>query len=121
MKLQKEAGETRRITHALSIRQPWAELIMRGIKVAELRSVPTKIRERVYIYASQRPEPDREYIAFGDHREALPTGVLVGTVEILRCEQLGDRDFAYVLANPRRLSRPLKPHNHPHPVWFRPF
>jgi len=40
---------------ALSIRQPWAELIMRGNKKIEYRSKPTKVRERVYIYASFTP------------------------------------------------------------------
>ena len=39
---------------ALSIRQPYAELILRGIKTAELRSRSTSIvGERFYIYASK--------------------------------------------------------------------
>ena len=38
---------------ALSIRQPYAELILRGIKTVELRSRSTRIvGERFYIYAS---------------------------------------------------------------------
>ena len=37
---------------ALSIRQPYAELILRGIKTAELRSMSTTIvGERFFIYA----------------------------------------------------------------------
>jgi predicted transcriptional regulator len=37
---------------ALSIRQPYAELILRGIKTAELRSISTTfVGERFYIYA----------------------------------------------------------------------
>src|SRR4051794_15011722 len=41
---------------ALSIRQPFAELILRGIKTAELRSRATNIvGERFYIYASRTP------------------------------------------------------------------
>ena len=40
---------------AISIRQPYVELIFRGEKKAEYRSIPTNIRERVYIYASLRP------------------------------------------------------------------
>jgi hypothetical protein len=37
---------------ALSIRQPYAELILRGIKTVELRSRSTRIvGERFYIYA----------------------------------------------------------------------
>jgi hypothetical protein len=40
---------------ALSIRQPYAELILRGIKPIEFRTRPTKIiGERFYIYASQK-------------------------------------------------------------------
>jgi hypothetical protein len=39
---------------ALSIRQPWAELILRGVKTVEYRSRPTRIiGERFYIYASK--------------------------------------------------------------------
>ncbi len=41
---------------ALSIRQPYAELILRGIKRIEFRSRPTKIiGERFWIYASKQP------------------------------------------------------------------
>ena len=40
---------------ALSIRQPYAELILRGIKPIEFRSRPTRITgERFYIYASKQ-------------------------------------------------------------------
>ena len=40
---------------ALSIRQPYAELILRGIKTIEFRSRATKIiGERFWIYASKR-------------------------------------------------------------------
>lgn len=41
---------------ALSIRQPWAELILRGVKTVEYRSRPTHIiGERFWIYASSGP------------------------------------------------------------------
>ena len=41
---------------ALSIRQPFAELILRGIKTVEYRTQPTRILgERFYIYATKRP------------------------------------------------------------------
>ena len=40
---------------ALSISQPYAELILRGIKAAEYRTRSTQIiGERFYIYASKR-------------------------------------------------------------------
>lgn len=39
---------------ALAIRQPWAELILRGVKTIEYRSRPTRIiGERFWIYASK--------------------------------------------------------------------
>ena len=37
----------------MSIRQPFAELILRGVKKIEYRSIQTHKRERVYIYASK--------------------------------------------------------------------
>jgi hypothetical protein len=123
----KRAWETRRITHAISIRQPWAELIMRGIKVREFRSVPTNFRGRFYVYASQNPSRRDAYLEFGFKREKLPAGVLVGKVEVVDCEEIFKGTdshrplFAYVLANPRRLRQPVKPENHPQPIWFRPF
>jgi predicted transcriptional regulator len=40
---------------ALSVRQPFAELILRGIKTVEYRSRPTrKIGERFWLYASKQ-------------------------------------------------------------------
>jgi len=42
---------------AISIRQPWAELILRGEKRIEYRSVPCKkLGECVYIYAAPNVE-----------------------------------------------------------------
>src|SRR5262245_39009177 len=41
---------------ALSVRQTFAELILRGIKTVEYRTLPTRvIGERFWIYASKRP------------------------------------------------------------------
>jgi hypothetical protein len=86
--------ETRRLPmRALSIRQPWAELILRGVKTIEGRTKRTnKKGERVHIYAGlQRIEPDEESriaAEFSIDVDALPRGVLVGTVEIVGCEPL---------------------------------
>jgi hypothetical protein len=77
---------------ALSIRQPWAELIMRGVKTIEVRSLRTHKRARVQIYASKggvslasRERIEKEH---GVDIKALPRGVLVGTVEIVGCRPL---------------------------------
>src|SRR5271157_3925694 len=72
---------------ALSIRQPWAELILLGHKTIEVRSQRTNIRERVHIYAGRNKieaeEEARIAAKFGIDVDGLPRGVLVGTVEIL--------------------------------------
>lgn len=101
---------------ALSIRQPWAELILRGEKTVEYRSQPTHIRGRVYIYASlAKPEPgDQEFD--GD----LARGMIVGTVEIADCEG-SDGEYGWHLENAQRLDAPLSPNEQPQPVWFYPF
>jgi ASCH domain len=78
---------------ALSIRQPWAELILLCKKTVEARPMrTTKRRERVYIYAGKnRIEPEEEAriaAEFGIDVDSLPRGVLVGTVVIDGCEPL---------------------------------
>lgn len=108
------------VSRAISIQQPFAEQIMAGKKKSEYRSIPTNIRERVYVYASKKSGPEERWKKSGYEPGSLPTGVLVGTVEVVGCE--GDSgDFAWKLARPRRLKRLLKPKNQPQPVWFRPF
>jgi ASCH domain-containing protein len=104
----------------LSIRQPYAEQILRGIKRFEYRSRSTAIRERVYIYASRKPGPVLEFKRMRIDPGELLTGVLVGTIEIIDCSGKPG-DYRWHLARPRRLKRPVRPTKHPQPVWFNPF
>jgi hypothetical protein len=48
-------------------------------------------------------------------------GVIVGSVEIVGCNRLKSGEYAWELARPRRLRRPVLPTAHPQPVWFFPF
>ena len=124
---------------ALSIRQPWAELILRGKKTIEARLMRTNKRgERVYIYAGlKRVEPEKEArLAAEFHLEidALPRGVIVGTVEITGCERLkpehsqaarfrvtaSTKGYAWLLSRPRRARAKRKPTGHPQPSFFTP-
>jgi hypothetical protein len=124
---------------ALGIRQPWAELILRGIKTIEVRTLPARARGPIYLYASQELadipaareaiEKNRLDVA------ALATGRLVGTVEIVSCRPCTRADAAaacvpakllegklgWVLANPQRLDEPLPVRFLPYGVWFYPF
>lgn len=107
---------------ALSIRQPWAELILRGEKQIEYRSVACrKLGERVYIYAAPNIDSKerRAFKKFGLEVGDLPTGLLVGSMKIEECT--GRRgNYAWHIRDPRRLARPRKPKGRPQPVWFIP-
>lgn len=105
-----------RLQRAISIRQPYVELILRGTKRREFRSRPTRIRERVYLYAALR-------VADGARTKldlaTLPKGVILGSVEIAGCRDLGDY-FGYVLKKPRRYRFPVAARGQPQPGFWRP-
>jgi len=110
-------------TRALSIRQPHAEAIMRGKKKIEYRSAATKIRGRIFIYASLRrygKVDEKDMMAqYGIKDVAcddLPRGVIIGTVDLHDCDE-GD----WYLKSPERAKRLRKPVKQPQPVWFKPF
>ena len=109
-----------KMQRALSVRQPHAENILRGIKRSESRSTRTHIRERVYIYASTKPADAKLFASLRCSPGDLPTGVLVGSVEIVGCTGSKGR-YKWHLERPRRLLRRVKPTRQPQPVWFRPF
>ena len=128
---------------ALSIRQPYAELILRGIKKIEYRSRRTRIiGERFYIYAA-RPKTQEEKdgvealtsprrVACGDPdpshgprsrrrgEKDVHAGVIVGTAIITGCER-NNGQYQWHLSDVKRLKRPRKPKRMPQPVWFTPF
>lgn len=90
---------------ALTVRQPWAQLIADGHKTIELRTWATKYRGPLLITASARQNPDK-----------LPTGCTICIVDLIDCRPAGDGDpekalsdvyqddFAWVLANPRPVA-----------------
>ena len=108
---------------ALSIRQPYAELILRGIKTIEYRSRPTRIiGERFYIYAARTPGDTAGFAELGCEPgdPGAPTGVIVGSAVIAQCEA-NNGHYEWHLSDVKRLKRPRKPKRMPQPVWFRPF
>jgi hypothetical protein len=150
---------------ALSVRQPFAELILRGIKTVEYRTIPTRIvGERFFIYAPRKlaagnlavwsrdlgmPDgrvPDwmielAKQVGMIEPEALLPTGVIVGSAVIERCEEIRDQKseisgrasgltsdlrpltsiFRWHLTDVERAQTLRKPRNHPQPVWFNPF
>lgn len=124
---------------ALGIQQPWAELILRGIKIIEVRSQPTQVRGTIYLYTSKRPSTlDAAAIAARTASievATLPMGLLVGTIDILDsrpcipqdvtascvpAELLANR-HAWIIGNPQRFTKPQPVRFLPYGVWFYPF
>jgi hypothetical protein len=107
-------------TIGLSIRQPYVEEILRGLKRVEYRTRATNIRGRVLIYASLQPGNPSRFAKLKVEPGGLPTGVVVGSVEITDCTGTPG-DYQWHLAKPRRIKRPMPPRNRPQPGWFYPF
>ena len=124
MKSNAKKGSDVLTGRAISIQQPFVEQILLGKKKNEYRSFPTKIRGRVYLYASLKPRTDQmsAWKKLGCEPGDLPSGVIVGSVEIADCKYLEDSDdYAFMLKNPKRYKKHLKPDNRPQPCWFFPF
>lgn len=117
---------------AISIRQPWASLILRAGKDIENRTWPTKVRGRVLVHAAKgmtrvewedaiefaveaiRSNPPKEVKRIvtlrelGFDFEELDRGGIVGSVEIVDCVRQTDSpwfmgSYGFVLRNPEIL------------------
>ena len=95
---------------ALSVRQPWAHAILHLGKDVENRPMRTHYRGVILIQASLKVEREKARKLNLDP-ETLPTGVLLGSVEIVGCVQDSESKWAipgqwhWVLENPRVLSK----------------
>lgn len=86
----------------ISIKQPWASLIVKGIKPIENRTWPTKYRGRVLVHAGAKPEKEpykifsesqfdflneegREHQLFEVFDYYKNNGAIIGSVEIVDC------------------------------------
>ncbi|MBW2995648.1 ASCH domain-containing protein [Candidatus Woesearchaeota archaeon] len=64
---------------ALSLKQPWAELVLQGRKTIETRTWNTKFRGEFLIHASKIPDKEAmKRFGFSD----LPAGKIVGKAEL---------------------------------------
>lgn len=101
---------------ALSIRQPWAWLIIQGYKDVENRKWQTNYRGKLYVHASKIIDM-KAYNIFRDFYdlpdlETLQRGGIIGQVEIVDCVKSHQSDwfegpFGFVLKNSKPL--PFKP------------
>jgi hypothetical protein len=95
---------------ALTIRQPWASLIVAGLKDVENRSWPASYRGPLVIHAGLGM--DAADVPLPDGLE-MPRGVILGTAEVVDCVR-GYRSawalpgaWHWVLAAPRKLATPI--------------
>ncbi len=99
---------------AISVRQPWAGLIVDGFKDVENRKRPSYFRGRICIQAGLKPwdGPEARGAPWTPHQAYF--GCVVGTVAIVDCVQNSRSRSAlpgwwhWVLADPRALRSPFE-------------
>ena len=92
---------------ALSIKQPFATLIMNGLKDREHRSWNTKFRGRFIVHASKNPD-DKFMVNYGFNRTMFSYGVILGTIELYDTENYGNGIKAFLLRKPIKLDLPIE-------------
>jgi hypothetical protein len=103
----------RTVCKIISIRQPWATLIVRGIKDIENRSWATRYRGPVLVHASLRRSPHSladiaRQFGIDLPKVELPLGGIVGTTNIIDCVAAHpspwfEGKFGFVLEQSREL------------------
>lgn len=113
----------------LTVKQPWASLIVHGIKDIENRSWSTKFRGRVLIHAAAKGEKrywsslsviqSSKLLQSGSILNKtffsdLPTGSIIGSVEVVDCVLNHTSVWAeqgvyhWILANPILFEKPIE-------------
>lgn len=107
------------IPYYISVRQPFAEAIVRGLKDIENRSWSTNFRGKLYIHASRSRAMFRDNLEYVEDvsgvaldEDALVYGAIIGSVHLVDCVTehrspwfVGD--FGFVLQRPSRIKVPL--------------
>lgn len=124
---------------ALAVQQPWAELIVCGIKSIEIRATSVRVPASIYVYASRKPSslPDAAIAAsrYGFEVAALPRGVVVGTANLVECRlavaedaeaacvgpEILDGQTAWRFTDPVKFNEPIAVRFQPYGIWFYPF
>lgn len=106
------------IKKALSLKQPFAELILEGKKTIELRKWNTNFRGEFLIHASKNPDKESmEQFGFKN----LPLGMIVGKAELVDVKKYENKEehsqdknlhlasdvwgnYGFILENPVRIK-----------------
>jgi len=102
---------------AISIRQPWAQLVIEGVKDIENRNWFTKHRGRLYIHAAKTFEKDAAEKLLNSHPHLKQIifdstkllGYVIGHVEMKDCVQVHPSEwfqgrYGFVLQNPEKIK-----------------
>lgn len=106
---------------ALSIRQPWAQLIVSGIKDLEYRSWTTDYRGPIFIHAAGTVDPDAEDIALetldmsAGRFRFLPRGAYIGMgmLDAVKRTPKAPDAYTFHLSHARRFTEPIVGRGHP--------
>ena len=108
---------------AISIRQPWANLIAHGLKDVENRTCKTKLRGVVLIHALKKNDTDnitftsKQLIETNkryNYKDPCFCSAIIGSVEIVDCIQdsssiWAEKDcYHWILKNPVLFDTPIK-------------
>jgi ASCH domain len=99
--------------YALSIKQPWATLVVSGRKSIEIRTWNTAIRGRIFIHAARIPDDRPQgWNAITEELRPLTAlgGCVIGEADLIECR-------SYVDPAHFEADRPM---HHNEPAWFRP-
>jgi ASCH domain len=81
------------LPYAISIKQPWAALLVHALKTIEVRRWPTARRGRILIHAARVPDDRVEAWRYVPrHVEAIAQlrGGIIGAAELTECRRYGD-------------------------------
>jgi hypothetical protein len=99
---------------ALSVKQPWAALLVLGLKTVEVRTWPTRRRGRVFIHAAKNPDdrPEGWALLTTPELRALANlrGGLIGVGELIDCVEYATAETFVADAHRHRNAA----------EWFRP-
>lgn len=108
----------------LSLKQPYAELVVSGKKKIELRKWNTKFRGEFLIHASKNPD-EEAMNKFGFSRGSLPLGFIIGKAKLVEVKHYKNEeehnrdkdlhiasgtwgDYGFVLFDVEKFEKPIK-------------
>ncbi|MGE3805406.1 MAG: ASCH domain-containing protein [Gemmataceae bacterium] len=103
---------TSQLVHVLSIKQPWATLLVHGLKTIEVRSWATRRRGNVLVHAARLPDrrpQGWEKLPKRLRGEANQVGGIVGAGNLVDCKSYRDR---------RSFGADRRRHHLNDPDWF---